>query len=680
MKENNNETYNKNIQLRLWKYAKPYGHYMILSIILLLAVIGLELINPIIIGKSVDEVISKFDTVYTMVDEPNSSTIKIDNYYINKDKKTLGAKAVIVYDVKKTKPYHLAIGLNTNEVKDIQKLKSVTIKSDNNKSYIQLNNKKINVIALSHNQIKQLRSTDINKLFTYAVIFVVILATGLVLNYYQTLLLNYTGQKIIYAIRDEIFQHVESLSLQFFSKHPVGKIVTRITNDTETLNEMYTSVIANTVKSIITLIGIVIMMFVLNVSLTLYVLAIMPLIIIITFWFRKSSKKVYSEITTRVAKINTFLSEHISGMKIVQVFARESQTYKTFEKENNKLKKAYLKQLKLFSIFRPSMYLMYILGLFIILIIGANKIFQNQITIGILIIFIQYISNFFDPIQQLAEQFNIIQSAMASAEKIFILLDNKSKIKDDTNAIDLEEVKGKIEFRNVWFAYEKEEWVLRDVSFVVNEGETVAFVGATGAGKTSILSLIMRYYDIQKGEILLDDVNIKNIKISSLRKYFGQMLQDVFLFTGNIKSNIRLKNDLITDKEIVEASKYVNAHHFVKKLPNKYDEKVYEGGMTFSAGQRQLLSFARTLAFKPSILILDEATANIDTETEQLIQDALLKLMKNRTTLVVAHRLSTIQHADQIILLNKGKIREKGNHQELLERKGLYYQLYQLQF
>jgi ABC-type multidrug transport system fused ATPase/permease subunit len=367
-------------------------------------------------------------------------------------------------------------------------------------------------------------------------------------------------------------------------------------------------------------------------------------------------------------------------MKIVQIFSQEERKMQEFDKVNRELKDANMKQLIVFGIFRPSMYFIYVLGLCIVLAFGGYEVLNGAMSIGMLIIFIQYISSFFDPIQQLAEQFNILQSAMASAEKIFTLLDDKSQIVNNKNAVTLSEVKGEIEFKNVWFAYDNEEWVLKDVSFKVKPGETAAFVGATGAGKTSILNLLSRYYDIQKGEILLDGQNIRDIDIKSLRAHIGQMLQEVFLFTGDIKSNIRLRNEKISEEHIAKAVKYVNADKFIEKLPNKCDEKVYERGATFSAGQRQLLSFARTLAFNPSILILDEATANIDTETEQLIQDALYKLMEGRTTLVVAHRLSTIQHADKIIVLHKGRIREMGNHQELLANKRIYYNLYQLQY
>jgi ATP-binding cassette subfamily B protein len=378
--------------------------------------------------------------------------------------------------------------------------------------------------------------------------------------------------------------------------------------------------------------------------------------------------------------INAFLSEHLSGMKLIQIFNREEKKYNEFVGKNKKLNKSHYERVLAFSLYRPTIYLLYVVSLVIVLWVGSFQVIDGVITYGILFAFTQYINRFFQPIQNLAEQFDTLQSAFTSGERIFDILDEKPVIQDSPDAIELENFKGKIEFKNVWFAYNEGEWVLRDVSFIVKPNDTLALVGATGSGKTTIISLIVRNYDIQKGEILIDDINIKDIKLSSLRKNIGQMLQDVFLFSGTIESNIRLRDEEITDLEILEACKYVNADQFIQKLPQKYDEPVRERGNNFSSGQKQLLSFARTLVHKPSLMILDEATANIDTETEKLIQESLSKMMNIGTTIVVAHRLSTIQHADQIIVMRKGKIIESGNHQELLKNKGHYYQLYQLQY
>lgn len=511
-------------------------------------------------------------------------------------------------------------------------------------------------------------------------IYLMTVISVFILQYSQAKILARTGQNIIYNIRMEIYTHLSKLSLSFFTKNPIGKLVTRVTNDTEALNEMYTSVIVNIMKSVFVLFGVIITMITYNINLSLLTFTVIPFIIIFTFTFKGISKKIHREIRSKISAMNAFISEHVSGMKIVQIFAVENAIFEKFKNENEQLKKEHMKQLLTFSIYNPTNYLMRISATCILLWFGGKMVIEGTISIGTIIVFQGYINKFFEPIQELAEQLNIIQSASAASERIFLLLDEEPEIEDSENAIEVDSFKGSIEFKNVWFAYKEDEWILKDVSFKVNPGESAAFVGATGAGKTTIQNLICRYYDIQKGEILVDGINIRDIRVSSLRKNIGQMLQDVFLFSGNIKSNIRLRNEDITDEEIIESSKYVNADSFISKYDDTYEHNVIENGAAFSAGQRQLISFARTLAFKPDILILDEATANIDTETEVLIQDALKKLMKDRTTLIVAHRLSTIQNSDKIIVMHKGRIREEGTHQQLLSKKGLYYKLYKLQY
>lgn len=513
-----------------------------------------------------------------------------------------------------------------------------------------------------------------------AVIYLLTVILIFLLQYGQARILARTGQNIIYNMRMEIFTHLSQLSLSFFNKNPIGKLVTRVTNDTEALNEMYTSVIVNILKSVFVLFGVIFTMISYNMTLSLLTFTVIPFIVVFTFTFKTVSKKIHREIRGKISAMNAFISEHISGMKLVQIFTAEEAIFDKFKRENENLKKEQMKQLLTFSIYNPTNYLMRISAYCILLWFGGRMVVEGTVSIGTLVVFQRYITKFFEPIQELAEQLNIIQSASAASERIFLLLDEEPEIKDRENALEIDTFKGSIEFKNVWFAYKEDEWVLKDVSFKVNPGESVAFVGATGAGKTTIQNLICRYYDIQKGEILVDGINIKDIKVSSLRSNIGQMLQDVFLFSGDIKSNIRLRNEEISDEEIIEASKYVNADSFISKYEDAYNHRVIENGAAFSAGQRQLISFARTLAFKPDILILDEATANIDTETEVLIQDALKKLMKDRTTLIVAHRLSTIQNSDKIIVMHKGKIREEGTHQELLFKKGLYYKLYKLQY
>lgn len=522
--------------------------------------------------------------------------------------------------------------------------------------------------------------SDINGVIKIALIYFFTVTVIFFLDYTQSLILARTGQKIIYNIRLEIFTHLNNLSLSFFTDNPIGRLVTRVTNDTEALNEMYTSVIVSVLKSCFVLIGIIATMITYNLKLALLTFIVIPFIAAFTFTFNHFSMKIHKIIRGKISTLNAFISEHVSGMKIVQMFAVENEILDNFKKENEKLKNENMRQLFTFAIYNPTNFLMNITATSILLWFGGKMVLEGTITIGTIVIFQRYISKFFEPIQELAEQLNIIQSAAAASERIFGLLDEEPEIKDSGNAIEIEHFKGDIEFKNVWFSYKKDEWILKNVSFKVKPGESIAFVGATGAGKTTIQNLICRYYDIQKGEILIDGINIMDIKISSLRKNIGQMLQDVFLFSGDIKSNIRLQNENITDEEIIESSRYVNADSFISRLDSKYDEHVIENGAAFSAGQRQLVSFARTLAFKPDILILDEATANIDTETEVLIQDALKKIMEGRTTLIVAHRLSTIQNSDKIIVMHKGEIREEGTHQELLTKRGIYYKLYQLQY
>ena len=487
-------------------------------------------------------------------------------------------------------------------------------------------------------------------------------------------------------LREDLYAHIESLSHNQLNKIPVGTLVTRVTNDTNAISITFTNIIVNLLKNCFIIIGVLAAMLVLNYMLTLMVLCFVPFVVIFTFVFRKFSRKTHRKVKTGTTDINIFLSENLSGMKIIQIFNREARKKDHFEEKNQTLKKAKLGQMFVFGIFRPMVYMLYISSILCLFYLGARgyigdwHFLGQTVTSGVIVSFYSYINKFFNPIQNLAEQFNRLQATFASAEKIFTIFDIVPEVVDEPDAIELDHVEGNIEFKNVWFSYLPDEWVLRDVSFKVNAGDTVAFVGATGSGKTTILSLICRNYDIQKGQILIDGIDIKKIKISSLRRHFGQMLQDVFLFSGTIRSNIILVLENVNDDEIMEACRYVNADKFIDRLGDGLDEVVRERGNNFSAGQRQLLSFARTIIHKPSVMILDEATANIDTETEVLIQDSLEKMMNIGTMLMVAHRLSTIQHADNIIVLSHGEIVEQGNHAELLKQKGRYYKLYTLQY
>lgn len=523
---------------------------------------------------------------------------------------------------------------------------------------------------------------DFNSFVWIIALLVVIIIVSSIVNYSQSIVLQKAGQKIIYEMREDVFNKIESLSIGQLNLIPVGKLVTRVTSDTMAINQMYTQIIISLIRNILSIVGVLIAMFIVNWELTLYVLMVAPLVIGFSVIFRYFSRKAHRNVRNSISNVNASLSENISGMKITQAFNQEEKQYNNFAKSNNSLYRNSFKEIFVFGIFRPSIRALYYLAVVIVLYVGSHKILGSNYAISftVIVIFYQYIERFFTPIQQLADQFNRLQSAFAASERIFELLDTEPTVQNQPNSLELKELKGEIEFKNVWFAYENEDWVLKDVSFKINAKETVAFVGATGSGKTTILSLIARNYDIQKGQILIDGMDIKDIDIHSLRRGIGQMLQDVFLFSGTIKSNISLKDDSITEEEILEACKFVNADKIINKLPNGINEEVRERGNNFSAGERQLLSFARTVVHKPNIMILDEATANIDTETEVLIQESLNKMMNIGTMLIVAHRLSTIQHADNIIVLKHGRIIESGNHQELLKQGGYYYQLYKLQY
>lgn len=520
---------------------------------------------------------------------------------------------------------------------------------------------------------------DYDVIIATAIKYAVVLALSFAFNIAQTWILQKTGQNIILQIRKDLYRHIQSLGSRYFDITPVGKLVTRVTNDVEALNEMYSGILVQLFRNIVKIVGLAGVMLVLDVRLAAISFVLMPLVIGLTVLCQKIARNIYRLYRTRLTDINTFLSEHLSGMKIIQIFGRQERKFEEFHDKNTKLYKAFYREMLMYAVFRPLIYILSILSLMIVLWFGSRNVFDEIISVGTLYIFSNYIRSFFDPIQELAEQFSTLQSSIASAEKIFTVMDENEFIPEVENPKQPDKITGKIEFDHVWFAYDGENYVLKDVSFVINPGEKVAFVGATGAGKSSILNLIGRYYDIQKGHIYIDGIDIRQLSKKQLRSAIGQMQQDVFIFEGDVAYNIRLNDDNITDVQVKAAAEYVNASHFIEKLPQGYHEPVTERGATFSAGERQLLSFARTLAHNPSILVMDEATANIDTETEILIQEALEKLMDGRTTIMVAHRLSTIQHADCIMVMHKGRICERGTHRELLEQDGIYRKLYELQ-
>lgn len=520
---------------------------------------------------------------------------------------------------------------------------------------------------------------DYDVIIATAIKYAVVLALSFAFNIAQAWILQKTGQNIILQMRKDLYRHIQSLGSRYFDITPVGKLVTRVTNDVEALNEMYSGILVQLFRNIVKIVGLAGVMLVLDVRLAAISFVLMPLVIGLTVLCQKIARNIYRLYRTRLTDINTFLSEHLSGMKIIQIFGRQERKFEEFHDKNTKLYKAFYREMLMYAVFRPLIYILSILSLMIVLWFGSRNVFDEIISVGTLYIFSNYIRSFFDPIQELAEQFSTLQSSIASAEKIFTVMDEDEFIPEVENPKQPDKITGKIEFDHVWFAYDGENYVLKDVSFVINPGEKVAFVGATGAGKSSILNLIGRYYDIQKGHIYIDGIDIRQLSKKQLRSAIGQMQQDVFIFEGDVAYNIRLNDNDITDEQVKEAAEYVNASHFIEKLPQGYHEPVTERGATFSAGERQLLSFARTLAHNPSILVMDEATANIDTETEILIQEALEKPMDGRTTIMVAHRLSTIQHADCIMVMHKGRICERGTHRELLEQDGIYRKLYELQ-
>ncbi len=526
----------------------------------------------------------------------------------------------------------------------------------------------------------------LKRLWTLVTAYALLLAVSMVCTYFQTVLLQKVGQKILSDLRQDLFTHIESLSHAQLNAIPVGKLVTRVTNDTNAISMMFTNILVNMVRNVFILLGVLGAMLLVNYALTLMVLCFLPLLVLFTVIFRQLTRRAYRRVKDCTTDINTYLSENLSGIKITQVFNREQAKMDDFLAKSGALRRARQQQMCVFAVFRPMVYMLYITSVMCLFYVGSRGYIRDTaflgqtITSGTVVTFYLYISKFFDPIQMLAEQFNMLQSAFASAEKIFAVFDMAPSLTDEPDAVELDHVEGDIVFEDVWFAYEPGEWVLKGVSFHVSARQTVALVGSTGSGKSTILSLLCRNYDIQKGRILLDGIDIRHIKISSLRRHFGQMLQDVFLFSGTIRSNIVLREDRFTDEQIWQACRYVNADRFIGRLDGGLDEQVRERGNNFSAGQRQLISFARTVLHRPAVMILDEATANIDTETELLIQSSLEKMKNIGTMLIVAHRLSTIQHADNIILLSHGQILEQGTHQQLLHERGTYYKLYMLQY
>ena len=642
---------------------------MTLATVLVLFIIAVELYRPIIIGNAIDQYINGYYHPYVEADVSASDAVNWNGLVLSRDQAVSKADSASFYQIFLWKDhYYMAENLTRAECTTLQNADTSVLKN-----YVREGAQK-----LTSNDLKVLRQNDFKGILKAGILFLLLLFSGFFLNLADTWLLQKMGQQIVYKLREETFTHIHSLSLSFFNTTPVGKLVTRVSNDTEAVNELFSTILVKLFKNVVKIIGYAVVMLSINVKMAGISFLLLPLVAILTFVFRHLSRKAYQITRNKITELNTFLSEHISGMKLIQIFAREKEKYSEFEGKSMELYRANFREIMTFAIFRPSIYLVSVIAMILVIRSGCLSVLNGSLSLGTLFVFITYISSFFEPIQELSEQLGTLQSSIASAEKIFSVLDVKPEIVSPADPAPVN-ILGEIEFRHVWFAYKEENYILKDVSFVIHPGEKAAFVGATGAGKSTILNLIGRYFDIQKGQILIDGIDIHEIDLDVLRGAIGQVQQDVFIFTGDIKSNISLNNEAISPDDVRRAAEIVNADPFIQKLPHGYDEPVTERGSTLSAGQRQLLSFARTLAYDPKILVLDEATANIDTETETLITQALARLMDGRTTIMVAHRLSTIQHADKIIVMHHGEIKESGTHQELLAKDGLYKKLYELQ-
>lgn len=642
---------------------------MTLATVLVLFIIAVELYRPIIIGNAIDQYINGYYHPYVEADVSASDAVNWNGLVLSRDQAVSKSDSASFYQIFLWKDhYYMAENLTRAECTALQNADTSVLKN-----YVREGAQK-----LTSNDLKVLRQNDFKGILKAGILFLLLLFSGFFLNLADTWLLQKMGQQIVYKLREETFTHIHSLSLSFFNITPVGKLVTRVSNDTEAVNELFSTILVKLFKNVVKIIGYAVVMLSINVKMAGISFLLLPLVAILTFVFRHLSRKAYQITRNKITELNTFLSEHISGMKLIQIFAREKEKYSEFEGKSMELYRANFREIMTFAIFRPSIYLVSVIAMILVIRTGSLSVLNGSLSLGTLFVFITYISSFFEPIQELSEQLGTLQSSIASAEKIFSVLDVKPEIVSPADPAPVN-ILGEIEFRHVWFAYEEENYILKDVSFVIHPGEKAAFVGATGAGKSTILNLIGRYFDIQKGQILINGIDIHEIDLDVLRGAIGQVQQDVFIFTGDIKSNISLNNEAISPDDVRRAAEIVNADPFIQKLPHGYDEPVTERGSTLSAGQRQLLSFARTLAYDPKILVLDEATANIDTETETLITQALARLMDGRTTIMVAHRLSTIQHADKIIVMHHGEIKESGTHQELLVKDGLYKKLYELQ-
>ncbi len=698
------KVYDSNLVKRLMVFAKPYLKWIVLAIVVVLFLSAFQIAQPYIMKIGIDRYIIFNNAKLDLSDTTESVVMRVREKY-DEELLPLAEEGWFLFDAKELDQKITAqleeLGLLGREKYYIIETSKIEGESaDSIRAIIERHREKIEATAipgtfiLSYSNLREMPPSDIGRLrgrdrkgiLYIGLIYILVLILAFFAQYGQIYLITWIGQNILFDIRNVLYKHLQRLSLKFYDSNPVGRLVTRSTNDVNVLNEMFTSVLINLFSDLFKLIGISAMLLIMNWKLGLLILALAPFIMAITLLFRIKFRAVYREVRTKIALINATLSEHFSGVMVIKVFARERENIRRFKEKNFEYYKANMRQIIVHGLFSPIIILFRNVGLALVLWFGGGQVVQNLLPLGSLVAFLSYIEMFFQPINALAEKFNIMQAAMASSERIFQIMDTEPDVVDPKNPTVIDHVKGTVKFDGVWFAYKRLsddsdwDWILRDVSFDVPLGESVAIVGETGAGKTTIISLLSRFYDVQKGSIEVDGVDIREWDISRLRKHIGVVLQDVFLFARDIKSNIRLNDMNIDDGKVREVARIVNADKFIERLPQKFDEPVAERGSTLSAGQRQLLSFARALAFDPSILVLDEATANIDTETEQLIQEALWHLMEGRTSLVIAHRLSTIQHVDRILVMHKGRLIEEGNHQQLLAKNGIYFKLYQLQY
>lgn len=667
------------ILLRLFGFMKPYLKYLLLAAVLLVFAAAAELVYPYLTKVAIDSYIVKTGKKLTNV-IPENDFVRLDDttFFVSQDVlEKIDARQLKTWEangnISDDAYYYLFTDSAGEEV--------LTVVREHDELFEQHDNLVIARFAdlktLNAREIVHLRSRDISGILRVVAIFLFIITLGTFAGYGQIYSSQYAGQLFMHLIRTRVFTKLQQLHLAFFDRNPVGRLVTRATNDIEAINEAFTQVFAQLLRQVLLLVGIIITMLVVNARLALIAFAVIPVLLFVTFYFRIKARKIFREVRLKLATLNARLQENLSGIRIIKVFIKEKENLDAFDDVNKEYLNANLKHVVLMSYFRPLIEIISSVGIGLVLYYGGGQVITSKVSLGVLVAFITYVQMFFRPIRELTESYTLLQSAMASSERIFMLLDEKVGISVRQDAVPLKSVRGEIEFNHVWFKYDK-DWVLKDISFKVVPGEHVAFVGPTGSGKTSIISLISRLYEIQRGTILLDRIDVRDIRLPSLRSQIGVVPQDVFLFAGDIKTNIRL-NLALTDERIEEIASYINADRFINRFPHGYGQDVAERGVTFSAGERQLLSFARALAFDPKILVLDEATANIDAETEQLIQDGLNKLIAGRTAIIVAHRLSTIKDVDRIYVIHSGEIKEVGDHAELIKAQGIYYNLYQLQ-